>query len=117
MGEDCSVASGVLRGFRAIIVVTDACCRDGGVGFSADGFDDEVRGCAVDATVEGFTHHIFVSNDQFSFFRPCFTLVVWRGLLGDVGGYAEGEELVVALDVGDDSVESFCVVGEDSRCG
>jgi hypothetical protein len=38
-------------------------------------------------------------------------------LLGDVGGDAEGEELVVALDVGDDCVEGLCVVGEDSGCG
>jgi hypothetical protein len=72
-------------------VMFDAFRGNRGIGLSADGLDNEVGWSAIDATVERFTHHI----------------------LGD----AEGEELVVALDVGDDCVEGLCVVGEDSGCG
>jgi hypothetical protein len=111
MGEDSSVASGILRGVGSIAVVFDACCRNSGICLSTDGFDNKVGGCTVDATVERFTHDVLVSNDQFCFFGPCLAFCIWRGVFGDVGGDAEGEELVVALDVGDDCVEGFCVVG------
>jgi hypothetical protein len=111
MGEDRSVASGILRGVGSVAVVFYARCRNGGIRLSTDGFDNEVGGCTVNATVERFTHHVLVSNDQFCFFGPCLAFCVWRGVFGDVGGDAEGEELVVALDVGDDCVEGFCVVG------
>jgi hypothetical protein len=111
VGEDCSVASGILRGVWAVAVVFDARCRNSGVCLSTDGLDDEVGGCTVNATVERFTHHILISNDQFCFFGPYFAFSVWRGVFGDVGGDAEGQEFVVALDVGDNCVEGFCVVG------
>lgn len=82
--KDCSIASRILRSVWSIAVVSDARCRNSGVCFSTDGFDDEVRGRAVNAAVERFTHHIFVSNNQFCFFGPCFAIGIWRRLLGDV---------------------------------
>jgi len=116
VGEDRSIARRILRGVRAIVVVFYHCGRDGGVGLSADRFDNEVGGCAVDTTVEGFAHYILVSHNQFCFFRPCLAFSIRQGLLGDVGGDAEWKEFVVALDVGNDRVESFRIVRKDSGC-
>lgn len=94
-----------------------ACRGKTGVGLAAHRFDDKVLWCAVDAAIEGFTHDILVPNYQLCFFRPCLSLGIRRGLLGDVGGDAERQEFVVALNVGDNCIESFCVVGQNTRCG
>lgn len=63
MRKDSSIASGILVGRGTGAVVFDAGRRDGGIGFSAHGLDDEVFGGAVNAAVEGLAHDVFVADD------------------------------------------------------